>query len=164
MPLVSIVNDDDGEITGKERAAVRYEDIYRVSALWATDLNGRILLAKRSPQKAHSPGLWAGAVAGTVEFGETYEQNIRREIEEELGISADRVSNLQLGPKVRVRDEHNYFGQWFTGILSPDEDFRLQAEEVSEIRWFDPDELQLLLQRQPELFIHQMGEWAGLFL
>src|SRR3989338_6686941 len=84
---IPIVNDRDVGIGYKFREEITKEDIYRVSALWVTNSQVMILLAKRALTKKNSPGEWGPAVSGTVDKGETYEGNIYREAEEELGLN-----------------------------------------------------------------------------
>ena len=69
---IPIVNEQDEIIGHKEKKDRNPKDIMRITALWLTDLEGNMLLAQRSFNKKHDPGLWASAVAGTVEEGETY--------------------------------------------------------------------------------------------
>jgi isopentenyldiphosphate isomerase len=110
---IIIVNDQDQIIGYKERGTIAQEDIYRVSALWVTNSHGDILLAQRAFTKSHDPGKWGPAVAGTLDEGETYERNIIKETEEEIGLK--NIVPI-LGPKVRERGKHNYFDQWYTLI------------------------------------------------
>lgn len=84
---IQIVNENDEYIGAKERSEIDHgTDIYRVSALWLINSLGQVLLAKRAATKDHSPGKWGPAVAGTVEESETYDENIRKEAKEEIGL------------------------------------------------------------------------------
>jgi hypothetical protein len=114
-PRIVIVNENDEIIAHKERGTLIQKDIYRVSALWVKNFKGDILLAQRKFTKSHDPGKWGPAVAGTVDEGETYEQNIIKEAEEEIGLKNIRPT---LGPKIRMTGEYNYFDQWYTLNLS----------------------------------------------
>ena len=109
-PKIVIVDEDDNVIGHKERGLVGRGDIYRVSALWITNSKGKILLARRALTKSHDPGKWGPAVAGTVEEGEDYRDNIVKEAGEEIGL---RNIKPQTGPKIRIFGEHNYFDQWY---------------------------------------------------
>jgi isopentenyldiphosphate isomerase len=106
MIKIIIVNEKDEIIGFKERSKVKTDDIYRVSALWAENAKGDILMAQRAFSKMNSPGKWGPAVAGTVEEGETYDSNITKEAEEEIGLVNSKFGK---GEKVRVFGEHNYF-------------------------------------------------------
>src|SRR3989344_4999835 len=83
-----IVNDNDEVIGSKNREKIDpQKDIYRVSALWLTNSMGEILLAQRHRNKPKDPGKWGPAVAGTVQKGESYYDNIVKETKEELGLA-----------------------------------------------------------------------------
>lgn len=115
---IVIVDDKDNIICYKNRSEVRQEDIYRVSALWIINTKGEILLAKRALTKAHDPGKWGPAVAGTVEEGETYKTNIIKEAEEELGLKLIDLDLVE-GPKKRHYGKHNFFHNYiFLQLIS----------------------------------------------
>jgi isopentenyldiphosphate isomerase len=83
MNKVVIVNQEDRIVGLKTYANITYDDIYRVSALWLTDIkNGECLLTQRKWNKHHDPGKWMVAASGTIEEGESYERNIAHEIKE----------------------------------------------------------------------------------
>lgn len=87
LELIPIVNLDDEIIGYKPRKDITLQDVYRVSALWIENSQGEILLAQRGFLKSVDPGKWGAAVAGTVEKDESYEENILKEMQEELGLS-----------------------------------------------------------------------------
>jgi len=84
---IFIVNEQDEVIGYKERNLITRDDIYRVAGLWITNSRGDILLARRAFSKTHDPGKWGPAVSGTIAANETYEENIIKEAEEELGLT-----------------------------------------------------------------------------
>jgi isopentenyldiphosphate isomerase len=148
---IVIVDNDDRIVGHKESGTLASKDIYRVSALWITNSHNEILLAQRQLSKHHDPGKWGPAVAGTVEEGETYEANILKEAEEEIGLTG---INPTLGPKRRVSGEHNYFCQWYTLVIDkPAQDFTLQEEEVSQVKWFTREELANELHNHPQHYL-----------
>jgi isopentenyl-diphosphate Delta-isomerase len=153
-PRVIIVNEQDeiiGYKTRRELNAGDIDKIYRVSALWLTNSRGDILLAQRAPGKRHDPGKWGPAAAGTLEEGDTYDSNIAKEIEEELGLTSLTLTH---GPKIRVSDRYNYFTQWYKAVIDlPIEAFRLQKEEVAAVKWLSPDELERALRDRPNDFL-----------
>jgi isopentenyl-diphosphate delta-isomerase len=161
MVEIIIVNEKDEEIGLKERDTVKQEDIYRVSALWIKNSKGESLIARRGLTKKNNPGKWGPAVAGTVEKGETYEENIKKEAKEELGL--ENVKFVK-GPKTRAYGKHNHFTQWF--ILKtekPIEEFKIQKEEIEEIKWISKKELFNQIDSHPEFFLKTMKERAELF-
>ncbi|MGD9782821.1 MAG: NAD(+) diphosphatase [Kiritimatiellia bacterium] len=93
---------------------------------------GNILLARHVQR---IPDLWT-CLAGYVELGESLEDCVRREVKEEAGIEVDgvRYAGSQHWPypnQLMVA----FKARWKSGEL------KLQAEELSEARWFDPAEL-----------------------
>ena len=148
---ITIVNNQDEIIGTKERPAITKDDIYRVSALWVTDSHGHILLAQRSFTKKHSPGKWGPAVAGTVEAGETYDDNIIKEIEEELGLTGILPSQSK---KQRVSDEYNYFCQWYTLVFDqPTKAFTLEEDAVEQVKWFTRSDLETDVREHPGRYL-----------
>ena len=164
---IVIVDKDDNVIGVKERLSlVDSEDIYRVSALWLTNSKGEILLAQRSFDKNNDPGKWGPAVAGTVDEGESYEENIYKEAEEELGI---KDVKFKIGPKTstleRPNVKHLHFTQWFTLSIDRDiKDFKIQEDEVEQIKWFSKEEILKINNKDPEFFLKGIEEKVKLFI
>lgn len=153
---IPIVDESDNIIGYRERTDINPELIYRVSGLWITDIKGNILLARRAFDKTHDPGKWGPAVAGTVEEGETYESNIIKEAEEEIGLL-----NIKpvLGKKMRRKSKYNYFTQEFLLILPVGfNDFKILEREVAEVKWFSKEELIKELKEKPDEFLKYVHE------
>lgn len=158
---ITIVNENDEIIGYKERGTLDKEDIYRVTGLWITNSQGDILLAKRHHAKKHHPGKWGPAVAGTVEEGETYENNIIKETEEELGLK-DMIP--EAGPKIMNNDDYRHFTQWYFFRTDKNiNDFKTQEDEVEEIKWFSEEELRKELENQPDKFLPRLNRYFKLF-
>ena len=150
------VDENDNIIDYKERGDRDVNAIYRVSSLWITNTDGKILLARRAFNKSHDPGKWGPAVAGTVEEGETYEENIIKEAEEELGLK-----NIKpiIGTKRRKKTKWNYFAQGFLLTLPAGfNDFKIAVDEVAEVKWFIEEELRRELQENPDDFLSYIHE------
>lgn len=71
------------------------------------DLNGRILIQRRSLSKSENPGLWDKSVGGHVKWSESAESAAKREVSEELGFDVKDISLV----------DHNSF---FSKIRSAD--------------------------------------------
>jgi isopentenyldiphosphate isomerase len=158
---IPIVNEQDEIIGYKERKDLDTKDICRISGLWVTDKDGNILLAQRSFNKKHDPGKWGPAVAGTVEEGETYESNILKEAEEEIGLVN---INPIMGNKYRRSTSHEFFAQWFFVIVDHDYLFKKQDNEVEELRWFSKAEILNLFDKKPEMFTKSLKLDSVVFL
>lgn len=101
-------------------------------------------------------------MAGTVEEGESYHQNIIKEAEEELGLKNIAPKS---GPKVRMRTNYNYFAQLYTLKCDKDiSDFKIQKDEVEEIKWISKEELLRELKTHSENFTPGMQIYGKLFL
>ena len=104
--------------------------------------DGKVLLQRRKDN-----GLWADH-GGAVELSEKVEDAARREMLEETGLTAGELTFLGIysGPEMDHvypnGDQVSIIGMYFTC-----EDFtgtvKLQAEEVTELKWFSLDQLPL---------------------
>jgi len=158
MGKIIIVDKDDNVIGSKEREEVK-DEFYRVSALWIKNSKNEFLLAKRSLNKTHHPGRWGPAVAGTVEEGESYEENIYKEAEEELGI---KNLNFEKGPKRFTINVWKHFTQWY--FLTIDKKyFDFNKDEIEEIKWYSNEEFLKEIEEDPEKFVAPMKERFELF-
>lgn len=102
----------------------------------------------------HSPGKWGPAVAGTVEEGETYDENIRKEAKEEIGLVDVNVTK---GKKTRITYPKNYFCQWYFATIDREIDsFTMQVDEVDELAWVDVAKIKQELQDNPDKYIPSM--------
>ena len=126
------------------------KEITRSSALWVLNENGEILLAKRSKNKLNFPNVWGPSAAGSVEEGETYEENMVKEAKEEIGINLDKII---LGPKKRESDDHEFFAQYFFTTISSSTKFILQKSEVDEVRWISLEKLKEWYLKNPQEFL-----------
>lgn len=164
-PKIIIVDEHDTVIGAKDRDLLDHgKDIYRATGLWLTDKEGNILLAQRAFTKKNGPGEWGPAASGTVDEGETYESNIIKEAEEEIGLTG---VTFTLDKKMRVQGGRNFFGQWFTACINhkPANEFHIQKDEVERVRWISPTELIQDIQHNPDTYIPSASSyWMQLFL
>ncbi len=159
-----IVDEQDNPIGSKPWRDVQYADVYRVSALWLTDARtGEALIAQRKWTKKNDPGRWGPAVAGTIELNETYETNIAKEIEEEIGLTG---LSLTFGPKTYTDDgQHKFFCQWFLASVDKGNiQLKLQEDEVEGVKWVSKDWLLADLAKNPRnytpstpQYLHALG-------
>ena len=158
---IIIVDKKDKLIGAKERGTLNKKDIYRVSALWITNSKEQILLARRAYSKKQNPGKWGPAVAGTNDEGETYDSNIIKEAEEELGLKNIKPKK---GVKELVKGKYKHFTQWF--ILNSDiklDDLKINEEEVAEIKWFTKQEVLKIINTNSDEVLEKMKKWINLF-
>jgi isopentenyl-diphosphate delta-isomerase len=154
---IQIVNDQDEVMGVKERSEVDYTtDIYRVSALWLTNSKGQTLLAKRAAVKDKDPNKWGPAVAGTIDEGETYDDNIYKEASEEIGLEGVEFTK---GSKILITHPRNYFCQWYFVTLDREADtFVMQEDEVDELEWVDVEQMKQELRTNPNKYVPAMQQ------
>lgn len=154
---ILIVNAQDDVIGAKERTEIDYDrDIYRVSALWLTNTNGQTLLARRALVKDKNPGKWGPAVAGTIDEGETYDNNIYKEAIEEIGLEGLEFTKTI---KMHITHPRNYFCQWYSASTDRKADsFTMQTEEVDALEWVDIEQLKQELASCPDKYIPGMSQ------
>lgn len=104
-----------------------------------------LLLQKRSENKDCYPGCWDISSAGHIPAGETPEESVKRELSEELGLSAQEGEITRIGD-FRISFDEVFHGQPFcdreiAGLyvwkkdLDP-EALHLQKDEIDEVSWF----------------------------
>lgn len=138
--IIPIVDEQDNILYFKNhKERDRQKEITRSAAVWVFNEKNQVLLARRAKNKSHFPGIWGPSAAGSVEEGETYEENATKETEEEIGVKPDK---LIFGPKTREFDDHTFFCQYFFTRMSSGTKFILQESEVDEMRWISLAELE----------------------
>jgi len=160
---IIIVDEKDNVIGKEQRDIVDLKKLrYRATGLWIKNSKGESLLARRAYTKTHYPGRWGPAVAGTVDEGETYESNITKEAEEELGL---QNITIKIASKTQTNGEYNHFTQWFSSIINKTvEDFKIQDDEVVEVKWFSKEELLKQLKDNSREFIPKIKEYFEMFM
>ena len=97
---------------------------------------GRLLIIKRAPNSDPYPGLW-DVPGGSLHAGETVEQGMRRETQEETGLSLSRIHPLTT---------------WFTGqredlviglsfLATSGTETVALSEEHTDAVWMTPDQI-----------------------
>lgn len=104
----------------------------------------RYLLLRRSPQKDYLPGAWE-CVAGRVDQGESFDDALHREVQEEIGVAVEVEAILGTS--------HFYRGEWIAEneiqglkyLTRAISDAVVIGEEHSEYGWLTVPEIQTLL-------------------
>ena len=93
----------------------------------------RPLVIKRAPGVI-LPGYWTPP-SGRIEPGETHEQALIREVEEELGVKATPIAKVWECPT----DDGEFLLHWWTADIDSHE-LRLDPTEVADARWVTSEE------------------------
>lgn len=113
-------------------------DLHLVVHLCIFNINGELLIQQRQMDKEDFPNMWDISVGGSALAGETPQQAIMREAQEELGISFD-LSETR--PQFTINFEEG-FDDTFLVIADVNlNDLSLQEEEVQAVKWASRQEI-----------------------
>lgn len=107
---------------------------------WVMNYDGKVLLQQRSLDKDKNPGKWA-KTGGHVDSGETEEEAIKREVEEEIGlrVKEEEIKNIEV---FKNSNEHYFtYGYMFFTNKKEDE-FIIQKEELNAVKYYSIEELE----------------------
>ena len=99
--------------------------------IWPLNRRGEFLIQRRSMQVQWKPGIWA-ATGGSAVRGESPLQAAQRELREELGVAATPEEMIKV---VCLRRTNSFCNVYLYPTDRKAEEFALQKEEVSEVRW-----------------------------
>ena len=142
MELIEIV-DKDGNFTGQIMDKEEAHDknlLHNEVAVFIINDKKQVLLQKRSANKRFNPNKWA-LCAGHVDAGESLVSAALREMKEEVGISINKNELIPFAEReFTIRDSNSHITYFYYAKLNLNEkDFIIQKEELSEVKWFDID-------------------------
>lgn len=170
----------DGTLTGekKERSLVHRDgDIHGTSHIWIYRKNKKtgsadILLQKRAKDKDAFPGCYDTSSAGHIPAGGDFLESALRELYEELGVEAG-PEELHFLFFHRQTIDTQFYGQRFYDrqvsaiyVLErdlPEEQFRLQAEEVESVRWMDCEQCKTCVENKNPLYCIHPDEYGQVY-
>ncbi len=136
FPLV----DEDGNVVGKATRGECHNGsrlLHAVVHLHVFNSKGEVYLQKRPEWKDIQPGKWDTAVGGHIDYGETPEQALIREVGEELGITdfkPERVGQYVFDSR-RERELVYVNKTTYDGLITP------SAEELDGGRFWTIQEI-----------------------
>ena len=133
------VVDENGTTVGKATRGECHSGsklLHPVVHLHLFDSSGRIYLQQRPLWKDIQPGRWDTAVGGHIDYGETVEAALRRETQEELGLTGLSVEFLlkYVFESDRERELVHVFRATYDGDVRP-------SDELDGGRFWSLDEL-----------------------
>lgn len=158
---VVLVNPEDQVLGLMEKMQAHQNGLlHRAFSVFIFDDEGKMLLQKRAAGKYHSPGQWTNAVCSHPKEGETYLEAANRRLKEELGIEIPLNEKFSFIYKADVGGglwEHE-LDHVFVGNYNGE--FRLNPDEVEEVRYISMQDLERELTENPENFT----EWFKIIL
>lgn len=131
LPIV----DASGNCVGRARRREAHGNpalMHPVVHCLVRDARDGLLLQLRSHTKDVQPGKWDTSVGGHVDFGESVEQAIVREIREELGVAVP-LTHLRFLYRYPMRSSIET-ELVHTFVMQHDGPFRAEPEEIDELR------------------------------
>lgn len=129
--------------------------------IWIINTKGEILVQKRAVTKKNHPNLWDMPSAGHVIAGEASIEGAIRETYEELGVKT-APSDYKFICEY-IFDKNFEIAQIYLLKLDLDiKDFKLQKEEVAEVKWLTYNEFKDLF--YSECFVHFPDDYRELVL
>lgn len=137
--LFDVVDENDAIIkTGLQKHELHTnDDITRVITLYLFNKNGRITIVQRSANKSVDPLKFESSCCGRVSSGETYEQKVRREAQEELSI--DLKNLIEVAHWYVAFDSNAGIRQHFKTLYIgfTDDDIVCAEDEISDFKEFE---------------------------
>ena len=148
LEIFDVVNSEDQVIDRKTRAEVHRDNLLHrsVHAIVMND-NGEVFLQLRAPHRDNNPNLWDSSVAGHLQSGETYDQAMVREVQEEIGIQLN--STPQRLFKLQASAQTDYEFCWIYQFVH-NGPFEIDTHEAVEGRWFHTTELDRWIEHSPQ--------------
>ena len=104
------------------------------------DDGGRLFLARRGPRAKNERGLWEFP-GGSVEFGETLAQALRREMQEEYGIEIEVGELLDVHDHILPDEGQHWVSPSFVCAITSGVPATRETGKCTEIGWFASDEM-----------------------
>ncbi|MBX9890035.1 MAG: isopentenyl-diphosphate Delta-isomerase [Amoebophilaceae bacterium] len=162
LPEMLVLVDQADQVIGvEEKMKVHREGLlHRAFSIMIFNNQGQLLIQKRSAIKYHSAGLWANSCCGHPRLHEDNLAAAQRRLREELGFTCPLVKITTVSYALKLANglyEHEYT-HLFTGVYTAGLD--LNPDEVAEIKWIMPVDLQQEATLNPEPY----AAWFRLYL
>jgi len=153
---VILVDENDNPIGKEEKVKCHLPNgkLHRAFTALIFNNEGKLLLTKRSEGKMLWPNDWDGTVASHPRESETYASSAERRMPEEIGISCkmNYVNKFEYHvPYKDIGSENEICGTLIGTIDSFDESSMIK-DEISEIKWINPDELKNELEHNRDIY------------
>jgi len=103
----------------------------------------QVLLAKRGKKAKNERGKWEFP-GGSVEFGDTMEATINREIKEELGVEIDLYEHLPAIDHIISEENQHWVTSGFIARIKKGIPTVMEPEKCEGIEWFDYEQLKAM--------------------
>jgi isopentenyldiphosphate isomerase len=139
VELLAVVNERGEIIKNLPRSEIHGNPslMHRVVHVLVFNSKGELLLQKRSMNKDVAAGKWDTSVGGHVNSGETPDGAVKREMEEELGITTCRLVFLYTYIHTNAYETELVY----TYKCTHDGEINFQKDEIDEVRLWSMDQI-----------------------
>ncbi|NJN79937.1 MAG: NUDIX domain-containing protein [Anaerolineales bacterium] len=160
--LLDLVNEDDVVIGKETRRKIHELGLWhRGVHVFLFTSDGKMLIQKRSADRASSPFMLDCSVSEHVQSGETYVQAAIRGMKEEMG-----VENIELKKLAKFRMNYgindNEISELYEGIVDPNQ-VKFDREEIESISYLSVDELKKLIKDSESKFCYWFTQLLTLY-
>lgn len=146
--LFDVVDEQDRVVGQATRGEVHRKKLWhRAVHAWVFNARGDVFLQKRSLLKDMAPGLWDSSCSGHLDAGESYDQAIVRELEEEIGVQLDRTPERIMTERACAATGWEFVQVYRLPHEGP---FELHPAEIERGEWRNPIELTRAIKREPQ--------------
>ncbi len=142
---ILIVDSSDNVVSNKKKTELNDKDTIRKSFLLIKNHAQGILLGKFTKSNT-----WGLPIVSLVGKKQTYESAIKKDAKDIMGL---RTFVLREGPKKGPKENQNFFSQWyFTLVERNPENFNIDRNIISELKWFPRNVLEKKFNQNPSNF------------
>jgi isopentenyldiphosphate isomerase len=142
--LLDIVNDEDIVISQEMRSTAHQLGLqHRGVHVFLFTQDGKMLVQKRSADRAASPSLLDCSVSEHIKAGESYLDAAMRGMKEEMGVDGIEVKPL-VKFKMNYRVNDNEISTLYEGIVEPSK-VKFDPVEIEQIAYYSVDEIKAMM-------------------
>jgi len=158
---VILVDQNDNPIGKEEKVKCHLPNgkLHRAFSALIFNGEGKLLLTKRSESKMLWPNDWDGTVASHPRESETYVSSAERRMSEEIGIGCkvSYVNKFEYHVPYKDIGSENEICGTLIGTIDSFDNSRLIKDEISDIKWINPDELKNELEQNRDAYCPWMA-------
>lgn len=161
MELLRVVDkngNETSEILEREELHNRGK-LHNEVTIYVINNNGEVLLQRRSKNRRFCPNK-LGVIAGHQSYREDPLAGAIREVKEEVGLKVNKEEIKPLCDKYLVEEEYNnhYMYPYYVVVNKKEEDFIIQKEELSYVKWYKIDDVIKMTEEESEEVVFNKDE------
>ncbi len=153
---VILVDQNDNPIGKEDKVKCHLPNgkLHRAFTALIFNREGKLLLTKRSEGKMLWPNDWDGTVASHPRESETYVSSAERRMPEEIGIACkmNYINKFEYHVPYKDVGSENEICGILIGTIDSFDQTSMIKDEISEIKWINPDELKNELEQNMDVY------------